>query len=174
MLDALAYFDFPDLYQPRSLLDDIDALQPDDDPAQYSLIEAADGWVVVSPASRAQMDRACAACGRPEWAEELRAVRDYRLLAPAFFARLQSVLPTRSVEYWVDLFACHDVPAAPVLDPDSHLVHPQIVHNELYGVVDQPGMGPVRFCRYPALFSGERTFPPGDPPAPAPKLDSMA
>ncbi|HET9771412.1 MAG TPA: CoA transferase [Acidimicrobiia bacterium] len=155
MLDALAYFNFPDMFEHRTVLDDRDDLDIDESPAQKTLVPTADGWLVVSPGTRHQMERACRACGHPEWALELRSVRDFRLLGPAFVSRLLRVLPTGTNEHWLRVFAEHDVPAAPVLDLDAHLADPQVVHNQTYGVLTDPDLGTIRFCRYPARFHSQ-------------------
>ncbi len=59
---------------------------------------------------------------------------------------------------WVERFGAADVPVAEVLGPDAHLADPQVVHNRLYGEVDDPVRGPMRYVRYPARFAGDPEF----------------
>jgi crotonobetainyl-CoA:carnitine CoA-transferase CaiB-like acyl-CoA transferase len=53
----------------------------------------------------------------------------------------------------MEVFDAHDVPAAPVLDLDGHLSHPQVTSNATYGILDHPRIGRHRFARYPARFA---------------------
>lgn len=168
MLDASAYFNFPDLFDARTILADAESVDPADHPGDHTLIRTADGWIVVAPSTRNQVERACRAAGHPEWVEELAGLTDFRQLAPALMSRIEGVTRAGPTAAWLAAFDAADVPAAPVLDLDAHLSDPQVAHNHTYGELDHPRLGPHRYARYPARFTGESDRPTSHP---FPELD---
>jgi crotonobetainyl-CoA:carnitine CoA-transferase CaiB-like acyl-CoA transferase len=150
MVDANAYFNFPDTFTARFLFDDAEPVHPEPATMTNTLVRALDGHLVVQPASGRQIRSICEALNRPEWLAEFKAARTNEELTPLLGARIQSVTVTAPVAHWVELFAKHDVPAAPVLDLDGHLEHPQVIANETYGRGEHPGFGAHRVVRYPA------------------------
>jgi crotonobetainyl-CoA:carnitine CoA-transferase CaiB-like acyl-CoA transferase len=179
MLDAVAYFNFPDVLETRSLL------SPDGDPeskgaahdwrpsASYvaTTVRTSDGWIAVSPTSRAQVAATCEAAGHPEWVDELAAFMNFGELAPELIRRLEGVTIGASSATWLARFAEHDVPAAPILDADGHLAEPQVVHNMIYAEMEHPTAGRVRYARLPLHGKGSRHdssgAEPGSRPMPA-------
>jgi CoA:oxalate CoA-transferase len=164
MLDAVAYFDWPDLMTSRVFVDD----QPDEArnlhaTAQHTL-PASDGWFVVAAVTGADIRAACDVFGHPEWAKELFSL-DHAAMTRRMSEHFASVSPTRSVDDWLDLLAKADVAAARCLTIDEHLADPQVVHNELYRVEEWPGVGRARSVRHPAVSPewGGRLWP-GPPP----------
>jgi crotonobetainyl-CoA:carnitine CoA-transferase CaiB-like acyl-CoA transferase len=166
MLDAAAYFNFPAGMSHRTFLDHSSDSPTNPHASPVRPIAAADGWLVVSPVSRRQIRGACAAVGRPEWAEEL-LQRGIDGLSHALLERLEPVVATRTVQHWLAAFAAEDVPAAACLSADEHLADPQVRHNQLYSVTDTAAMGRVRNVRYPARYS---SWPTLGQRAPAPAL----
>jgi crotonobetainyl-CoA:carnitine CoA-transferase CaiB-like acyl-CoA transferase len=150
MVDANAYFNFPDTFTTRFLLDDDGPVNPEQATMTNTLVRARDGHLVVQPASGRQIRSICEALNHPEWLAEFKAAPTNEELTPLLGARVESVTITGPVAHWVELFAEHDVPAAPVLDLDGHLAHPQVVANETYGHSEHPGFGTHRVARYPA------------------------
>ena len=162
MLDATAYFNFPDLLDGRTVIADTEPVDVEDNPGARTLVPTKDGWIIVAPSTRAHVDRACEACGHPEWIEELKAMTEFRQLSPALMARIESVTVTGTTEEWAARFEAHDVPTAGVLDLDDHLADPQVLHNRTYGELDHPVLGGHRYARYPVRGLGEndtRRFP---------------
>ncbi|MGI8751931.1 MAG: CaiB/BaiF CoA transferase family protein [Acidimicrobiales bacterium] len=142
MIDALAYFDGPDLLAGKALLDG-----PDHDVIGHlgdmHPLRTEDGWLLVSPVSGRQLKRALEAAGRPDAVADLRALGE-------------------------QVFAAADVPASAVLSVDEHLADSQLAHNATFEVTDQPVLGRVRKVRHPALFDGA---PAETAALPAPLLD---
>jgi crotonobetainyl-CoA:carnitine CoA-transferase CaiB-like acyl-CoA transferase len=169
LLDALAYFNFPDTFAIRTLIDD-DLIE--DPYAPPSLVRTNNGHLVIAPSKGSQVRQACEAAGHPEWVDELRSVRGYRDLAPRLIAMLETVTVSGTTEEWLQRFLDHDVPVAAVLNLDQHLVDPQVLHNGTYGELDDPRLGRIRYARYPAVFAtsdGQRTKEPSTT-APFPEL----
>jgi crotonobetainyl-CoA:carnitine CoA-transferase CaiB-like acyl-CoA transferase len=151
MLDAAAYLDFPELFSNRTFVDE----QPNNPRAEIIAanrpIRATDGWLIVGAVTGDQIKRACAAVGHPEWVAELFAAADGAQMVRQLVERLESVTCQQPLVDAVRRFTEHDVPAAPVLDPDAHLADPQVTHNALYEIIERPALGRVREVRHPAV-----------------------
>jgi crotonobetainyl-CoA:carnitine CoA-transferase CaiB-like acyl-CoA transferase len=167
MLDATAYFDFPDLFTSRVFVDD----QPDD---AHSLtatavraVPASDGAIVIAAVTGSQIKGACRAVGHEEWIAEIFSSTSGGM--GRMFDLFATVTVGRPVAHWLERFAAEDVPAAPCLPIDQHLEDPQVVHNELYAIADVPGVGRVRTVRYPAVARSWGRLQPGLPPVDLPE-----
>lgn len=154
MLDAFAYFDVPDLFADHERVDD-DGGHVGRMLAAPRTLPTADGWVVLAPVSGRQIKRALAAAGLESAIDELKAIPDVAASSHRFFELFGDHLRTRTTDEWMRIFAEADVPASAVLTKAEHLADPQVAHNGVYRVVDEPGVGPVRRLRHPALFNGE-------------------
>lgn len=154
MLDAAAYFNFPELFANRTYVDD----QPPDarfrQAAALRPLRAADGWFVISAVSGDQIRAAMAAIGAPDRAAELLRERDGEQLVRRINDTVEAHTSTRTLDECLAAFAAFDVPAAPCLDLDQHLADPQVAHNEIYEIVDDPELGRLRRVRYPARSEG--------------------
>jgi crotonobetainyl-CoA:carnitine CoA-transferase CaiB-like acyl-CoA transferase len=149
MVDTNAYFNFPDVFTSRVLMDDDAEVDPEAAPSGKCLVRAADGHLVVQPASGRQIRALCDALGHPEWLDEFKQARDFEELAPVLGARVESVTRGGTVDHWVQLLVDADVPAGPVLGLDAHLSHPQVVANGTYAQAAHPGFGTHRVVRFP-------------------------
>lgn len=153
MLASAAYIDFLELFANRTFVDN----QPEEARNLQAIglrpLPAKDGWVTISPVSGATIRGLCDAVGHPEWSDQLRALGDQTKLAGELFARLESVLPTRTVNEWLELFVARDVPAARCLTIDEHLDDLQTEIEDIYRVEEWPDAGRVRTVRYPARFA---------------------
>lgn len=154
MLDAMAYFNFSDVLETRTV---IDADDPDGDgswlPAAATvstIVETADGWIAVSPSSRQHVVAVCEAAGHPEWVAEMAEYRRFVDLGPALIGRVESVTRTGPSDEWLARFNAAGVPVAPVLDADGHLADEQVRHNGIYSELVHPVAGRVRYPRFPA------------------------
>ncbi|MBI4595501.1 MAG: CoA transferase [Candidatus Tectomicrobia bacterium] len=78
---------------------------------------------------------------------------------------LEKIFLTKKRDEWVKLFHEHDVPSAPIINPEEVFTHPQIVENEMLVGVDQPGVGKVWMMNTPFKLSGSPKV--GKRPAPA-------
>jgi CoA:oxalate CoA-transferase len=156
MLDAAAYFTFPDAMAGRTFLSD----PPGNDVVPARPLRTADGWIAVVPVTARQFRNCCAAVDHPEWGAELLAIPDALALTDRLFDRLETVTRAEATSHWLERFARADVPAARCLSLDEHLEDPQVLHNLLYPVVEVPGLGRVRTVRHPAVFGsyGELGF----------------
>jgi crotonobetainyl-CoA:carnitine CoA-transferase CaiB-like acyl-CoA transferase len=163
MLDAMSYFNAPDVLNERTRLADT-AERPDSVNRMLGAVRAvptADGWVLIAPARGKQVKGCLAAVGHPEWMDELRLVTDPAVRTERIYDLLQTVTPSRTTADWLAVFVIHDVPASDVLDIDGHLDDPQVAENETYAVVDDDLWGPTRFARHPARFAGRPLHHPG-------------
>jgi formyl-CoA transferase len=149
MLDIMAYFNFPDMFQHRTFADDANASIR----SASQTLETTDGGIVISPLTGVQMANTLRAVGREEWKAELRQIADPVKMAAEFFRRVGTAVRDNTRAHWLDRFAMFDVPAAPVMTPDEHLDDPQVANNEIYRTAESP-VGPVRRPRYPARFDG--------------------
>jgi crotonobetainyl-CoA:carnitine CoA-transferase CaiB-like acyl-CoA transferase len=173
MLDAVAYFNFPDVLEARTVVTDP---SPGTSwlPAATRVtttVRTADGWIAVSPTTREDVVATCELAGHPEWLAELAAYMSFGELAPELIRRLETVTVTRPSDEWLARFLEYDVPAAPVLDADGHLADPQVRHNQIYGELDDPVAGRVRYARPPTRFrraDGTASAPVAMRPMPAP------
>ena len=163
MLDAVAYFNFPDLLVNQSVvgLTDPGGVQA----TAARPIETSDGWVVVSPVSGRQIRSAFDAVGHSEWVAQLKVITDPFEMARTMLDLLESRTRDRTSAEWERVFAEHDVPCSRVLNVQEHLDDPQVIHNELYQELDDPVMGAMRRVRYPAVLNGIPDSVAG-PPAP--------
>jgi crotonobetainyl-CoA:carnitine CoA-transferase CaiB-like acyl-CoA transferase len=133
-------------------------------------VRTADGWIAVSPTSRAHVQATCEAAGHPEWLEELEPHMRFGELGPQLVRRLESVSRSKTSDAWLALFLARDVPVAPVLDVDGHLNEPQVRHNGIYAEIEHPVAGRVRYARWPAKLrrsDGGTTRPERMRPMPA-------
>ncbi len=161
MLDVLAYFDFPDLGQDRTFLGE--GLQQDLRRGRSPLLRTSDGYVAVSPVSGSQIGAAVTAVGHPEWKNDLKKIDNPTELTNILYDRLEAETQHRPTAEWVAIFEAHDVPAAPVMTIDQHLVDEQVLVNQLYSEGSSP-VGPVRQVRYPIRIDGQLLQPPGPAP----------
>lgn len=167
MLDATAYFDFPDLFTSRVFVDE----EPEDAHSRTATavraLPTADGAIVLAAVSGSQIKGACAAVGHPEWVGEIfeRASQGMGHMFDLFAT--ETVKEPTAV--WLRRFEEHDVPAAPALTIDQHLADPQVAHNEIYAVEELPGVGRVRSVRYPAVAESWGRLASGPPPVDLPE-----
>jgi crotonobetainyl-CoA:carnitine CoA-transferase CaiB-like acyl-CoA transferase len=160
MLDAMAYFNFPDLGQDRTFLagdGDVQLAR-----TRSCCVRTSDGYVALAPVAGRQIRGALEAVGHPEWSEQLKSASPAEL-TQRLFDLLETITPTRDSAYWLRAFADRDVPAAPVPDMDQHFSDLQVRHNNIYGVVNSD-VGPLRTARYPGLFDGRPLEPAAPPP----------
>ncbi|WP_144109951.1 CaiB/BaiF CoA transferase family protein [Paraburkholderia sp. BCC1886] len=149
MLDIVSYFNFPDMFQHRTYLDDDSSWRAPPQP----VVATRDGHIVLSPVSGRQLGKTLEAIGHPEWKDELRAIADKGEMTRTFFQRIAAPLKERTSQEWLATFREFEVPCGPVNDPDEHLEDPQVLHNRLYSTLDTP-FGPIRSVRYPGVFDG--------------------
>lgn len=153
MLDALSYFDFPDVMVERALVDDRHGDGTNKQLAAVTAVPTADGWLVAAPVRGRQIQAALEVAGHPEWGGQLRGLEPTAMTA-RFYQLLASVTPQRPTAHWVDALRAADVPSAEVLGPDGHLQDPQVRHNGIYEEMDHPTLGRVRYARHPARWDG--------------------
>lgn len=161
LLDATAYWNFPDLYQDRTFAADERRLSRLASP----IVRTSDGFVAVAPVTGKQIGKAAAAFGHPEWVADLKQIADHTVMTRELYRLVNEVTSRMTGAEVMALMATAGVPTAPVHDLDEHLSEPQVLHNELYEVVDDERVGPVRTVRYPAVFDGEHRRAPFTAPA---------
>jgi crotonobetainyl-CoA:carnitine CoA-transferase CaiB-like acyl-CoA transferase len=149
MLEAVAYFNFPDVGQHRAAV----SAPLDLAPPPSTLLPTADGYVAVAPVSGRQIRSALEAVGHPEWWNDLRAIERYAELGTQLAERLATATRVLSTGECIERFAAHDVPVAPVFDVDAHLEDPQVRHLGIYEELEDPRLGRLRYARYPGRFA---------------------
>ncbi len=152
MIDAMAYFDAPDLFaahqRPGQTDDRVTRMLRSPRPLPTS-----DGWIVLAPVSGHQIKRAMIAAGLEHAVADLKSQPDAVAAAERFFELFGDHLRNRTSAEWVAIFSAADVPASAVMTKADHLDDPQVAHNEIYRFADELG-GPMRRVRHPALFAG--------------------
>jgi crotonobetainyl-CoA:carnitine CoA-transferase CaiB-like acyl-CoA transferase len=150
MLDVMAYLNFPEIFANRTFVDD----EPLDARNRQMManhpLQALDGWILLSPVSADQIRDAFAAVDHPEWADAVLAATDGAQMTSVLVERIESQTRSMTVADCLARFAAHDVPVGHCADPDQHLADAQVLHNELYEIVEHPQLGRVRQVRYPA------------------------
>ena len=150
MLDAMAYFNFPDVLQHRTFLD----YEPDLEFPPPPVVATADGWLAVSPVRGSQLAATVEAFGHPEWVEELKAAPSPAAVIARLIELIEPETAKRTSRECEELLHAADVPVAPVHTLDEHLADPQTLHSRIYGTMQTPA-GPARRVRYPLLVDGE-------------------
>jgi crotonobetainyl-CoA:carnitine CoA-transferase CaiB-like acyl-CoA transferase len=154
MLDAMAYFDSPDLFAGHTSADD----RPDRGLLQHlesvRPLRTNDGWMVVSPVSGRQLSATVRAAGHPEWSQDLKTATNVTEMTTILYDRLDTVMTSRSTAEWEKVFDEADVPVSEFLDMDAHILDLQVHHNDLYRTAYDPILGEVRRARAPCLFDG--------------------
>lgn len=152
MLDVAASIDFPDLFPARVFIEH----QPDDPHNRHSMalrpLRASDGYLMIAPGKSRQIAAACAAVDHQEWAAEVLAKKNHVQLVDDFYRRLNTVSPAWSVHQLLERFRAAGVPCAPCVRMDEHFSDDQVLHNEIYKIVNWTGVGDARVVRYPAVF----------------------
>jgi crotonobetainyl-CoA:carnitine CoA-transferase CaiB-like acyl-CoA transferase len=69
------------------------------------------------------------------------------------FQLLTGVFETQPRAQWMERFAAHDVPGAPVLSPDEVFDSPQVVANDILVSIEQAPVGNVRYMNVPIQLS---------------------
>jgi crotonobetainyl-CoA:carnitine CoA-transferase CaiB-like acyl-CoA transferase len=153
MLDALAYFDTPDLFAGHQT-------PGVEDGRVMSMLSAprtlptADGWIVLAPVSGQQIKRALVAAGLGDLLDDMRSQPDPIAASHRFFELFGDHLRSRTSAEWAAVFAEADVPASAVMSLEQHLADEQVVHNGIYRTAELPAGRQVRYTRHPALFDG--------------------
>lgn len=160
MLDAMSYFNFPDMFQHRTWIEDSTPWRPSFSP----VVRTADGYIVVTPVNGGQISRTLKALDRQDIKAEMLTIKNHVEMVDKFYQYLNEILVTQPSAHWLALFEAADVPVAPVRTPEEHLNDAQVQHNKIYREVPSAA-GTMRVPRYPATFDGAQIQPGGAPPA---------
>jgi CoA:oxalate CoA-transferase len=165
MLDVSAFMNFPDMLDVHTFLDDGAAQASSPIRLRTEVLRTADGHLTVAPASGAQLKRCLEAVGHPEWLDELRSKTSAAESENAFHDLMESALIHRPTSHWLGIFGDADVPTAPLLSFEEHLVDPQVEVSETYEEIETE-YGRVRRVRFPIRVDGQRLPPTTISPAP--------
>ena len=152
MLDVAASVNFPDLFPARVFLDHLPVDPHNRHTMSIRPLKASDGYIVVAPGTAKMINAAFAAVDRPELAAEVLACGDQVELVTALYGQLNRISSGWTVDQLMERFRAAEVPCAPCVRMDDHFADEQIVHNELYQIVNWKDIGPARIVRYPAVF----------------------
>ena len=132
------------------------------------IFQTLDGFVTVGSISDSEWRGLCGVLGRPEWVEDPRfrtpAARSAN--AAERLTLVGEVLKTGTSRDWLERLDAADVPCAPVLRRNAVIDDPQVLHNHLIEIIEQPALGPIRQSRPAARF--DRT--PARIAGPAPRI----
>ena len=115
LLDVAAYWNFPDMFQDRTFVDDDRRIQR----LGSSIVATTDGHIIVSPVTGRQLKSTAEALGHPEWIDEFKTMTDHTVLMRDAIRKFESVTSTMTTAEALDRLREFDVPAAPVLDLDA-------------------------------------------------------
>ena len=123
------------------------------------IYETATDYISVSVMTNDQWQNLCKAFEKPEWLE------DERFMTPAGRDRhandrlelIQSVLKTKSAEFWLDRLEAAGVPCAPVLKRHEMIRHPQVEASDIVVEVEHQHAGQLRQARNAARFEATPT-----------------
>lgn len=159
MLDIMSYYNFPDMLQHRTFLDETrDSTSP-----PQVVVATRDGHMVLSPVTGKQLSATLQVVGQVELKDELRAIADSRERTYRFFEIIAAPLRERTTAEWLPLFGALDVPVAPVNTPDQGLLDAQVAHNAVYSEMETP-LGTLQTPRYPMTVDGHRLTTIGPAP----------
>jgi crotonobetainyl-CoA:carnitine CoA-transferase CaiB-like acyl-CoA transferase len=168
MVDALSYFNLPDVLVPRTVIAETTEPPFNEQIRVQHPLPTADGWILLSPVGKRQVEAMLTVLGTMDRRAELFSVRDPATFTTTLLDIAATVTPGRTTTEWLEGFRQADVPAGPVLSLDEHLADPELAGNEIYAVVDDPRIGPIRQAHHPAHFFGKARHPV----RPAPDLPS--
>ncbi len=166
MLDAMLSFIWPEGMSPFAIV--ADNTQSAAASTHDMIFETADGFITLGTVSNAEWQGLCRALNKPEWLTDPRFVtqavrsanRQIRML------EIEAVLKGQPSAQILAALEAADVPCMPVRRRREMLDDPQIQHNGIVTVIEQPGVGAIRQARPAARFSGT----PAAEPSPAPAL----
>lgn len=123
--------------------------------APYKVFEASDGYILIAAGNDNLFRRLAEAVGHADWLEDERFATNPRRVENRALvnATLQTVIATRTVNAWVDVFEAANVPAAPLQSIDQVVAHPQ---TQALGILqDAPDTG-MTLMGLPLSFNGAR------------------
>jgi crotonobetainyl-CoA:carnitine CoA-transferase CaiB-like acyl-CoA transferase len=165
MLDTMVTFLWPEAMADQAIPG---RPKPSGPPRPDLIFRTADGYITAGSVSNAEWRGLCTAIERPDLIDDPRFRTPSARSANAAerIALIGAAFETRPRQYWLEHLARYDVPCAPVLRRQEVLTDPQVVHNGLIQMIDQPGVGPVRQSRPAARFEGT----PAEIQGPAPRI----
>jgi crotonobetainyl-CoA:carnitine CoA-transferase CaiB-like acyl-CoA transferase len=133
----------------------------------YRLYQAGDGgWFFLAVGNQAFWVKLCKAlelehlADDPRFASWLARLENNQALLPLIDAKFRS----QPRDYWLELLAKYDIPAAPVQTVMEFMQHPSVQHQDMVHEYDHPEVGRLRLMGQPIAFRGTPTRDPGPPP----------
>jgi crotonobetainyl-CoA:carnitine CoA-transferase CaiB-like acyl-CoA transferase len=161
MLDAAAWFLWPDAGTPFALLDP-EATTIDSNRSN-ELVPHLDGWTTSAPVTDAEFRGWCLAFDAPDVADDPRwATVTQRLEGDGYIEVRREVAQRASkltVREALDRLARHGVSAVEAIALDALVTHDQAVANDTFTVTEHPIAGPIREVNPPARFSATPASP---------------
>jgi len=133
----------------------------------YRLYQAGDGgWFFLAVGNQTFWVKLCKAlelehlADDPRFASWLARLENNQALLPLIDAKFKS----QPRDYWLELLAKYDIPAAPVQTVMEFMQHPSVRHQDMVHEYDHPEVGRLRLMGQPIAFRGTPTRDPGPPP----------
>lgn len=129
----------------------------------YKVFEASDGYILIAAGNDNLFRRLAEAAGHSEWLNDERFATNPKRVENRGLVNetLQTVIATRTVNAWVDVFETANVPAAPLQSIDQVVAHPQTQALEMLQRAPDADM---TLMGLPLTFNGERPALRNAPP----------
>ena len=121
----------------------------------YSDFQCNDGFIAIAVGNDNQFARLAQCLGNPEWAENdlYRTNSDRVINRDDIEQKITSVLLTKSVKTWLDLFEDHGIPCSKINSVSEALESTQAKVNKMVLAQDHPTVGKFRTLGIPYSFS---------------------
>jgi crotonobetainyl-CoA:carnitine CoA-transferase CaiB-like acyl-CoA transferase len=131
----------------------------------YQMFRCLDAPIVAGAPNERLFERFCAALDQADWLDDPRfqGNANRNRFRAEVVAAIEAVLMRQPVSYWVERFAQHDIPCAPVNTIRQALENPQLAARNVLAQTVHPALGPLRVIANPMRMA---SFEPLYHPAP--------
>jgi crotonobetainyl-CoA:carnitine CoA-transferase CaiB-like acyl-CoA transferase len=122
----------------------------------YQVFRCSDGAIAAGAPNERLFERFCAALDRPDWLADARfqgnANRNRH--RAEMVAEVSEALERRPVRYWVERFAAHEIPCAPVATVLQALANPQLAERGALSECEHSVLGQMKVVGNPMRMTG--------------------
>lgn len=156
MLDVAVSFLWPDVMA-EEIFGDADPNEVRSGKSQW-MYPTRDGFITALPHSNEQFRKMAELADRLDWLEDERfsSLQGRGRNFAALGQELAKAFRGRTTQEWLELLEEADIAHGEVLRPTEVRHNAQVVHSETIVTREHPTVGPLRECRGPAIFDGEK------------------